>query len=42
MKKMLGKNRRKKSQKRFLYLHEYRDKKWEEKTRETIFTEEHE
>ena len=40
---MLGKKSSEKSAKqRFLYLHEYRDKKWGEITRETIFTEEHE
>jgi len=41
---MLGKKSSEKSgKKRFLYLHEYRDKKWGgEITRETIFTEEHE
>jgi len=32
----------KSAKQRFLYLHEYRDKKWGGKTRETIFTEEKE
>ena len=42
-KKLLGKkSSEKRAKQRFLYLHEYREKKWGEKTRETIFTEEHE
>ena len=41
-KKCWEKNRLKKVQNTFLYSHEYRDKKWGEKTRETIFPETHE
>jgi len=42
-KKLFGKKSSEKSAKqRFLYLHEYREKSGGEKTRETIFTEEHE
>ena len=37
----LGKNRWKIAKTGFLYSHEYRDQKWGEKTRETIFPETH-
>jgi len=39
---MLGKNRGKECEKRFLYSHEYRELKMGKKTRETIFKETHE